>query len=93
MPHPAHPVKGADGAFDGTAAGQVDIDGRGGDRLMPHEGLDGEQVRAVLVEVGAEGMAEMGSSPFAALCRVRENGVCRRETLYFSQSFLNHSPY
>ena len=58
MLHPSHPVKGTDGAFDRATACQVDIDGGGGDRLVPHEGLDGEQVGAVLVEVGAEGMAE-----------------------------------
>lgn len=58
MGAPSHPVKGADSAFDGTAAGQVDINGRGRKGLVSHEGLDGEQVRAVFVKVRAESMAE-----------------------------------
>ena len=36
----------------------MDIDDGGMDGLMSQECLDGEQVRAILVKVGAKGMAE-----------------------------------
>ena len=53
----SHPVKGADGG-DGAVPGEVDINGGGIEGLMSKEGLDGEEVDAVFVEVGAEGVAE-----------------------------------
>ena len=57
MARTSHPVKGADSAA-GAVACQMDIDDGRMDGLMSQEGLDGEKVRAVLVKVGAESVAE-----------------------------------
>lgn len=57
MGNTPHPVKGAD-SRTGAIFRQMDIDDGGMDGLMSQECLDGEQVRAILVKVGAKGMAE-----------------------------------
>lgn len=53
----SHPVKGAEGG-SGAVCSEVDINGGGIEGLMAKERLDGEQVRAIFVQVGAEGMPE-----------------------------------
>ena len=53
----SHAVERADSG-DGAIPGEVDIDGSGIERLMSKECLDGEEVGAVFVEVGAEGMSQ-----------------------------------
>ena len=51
----SHPVEWADSGGR-TISGEVDIDGSGIERFMSKEGLDGEEVSTVFIEVGAEGM-------------------------------------
>ena len=53
----SHAVEWADSG-DGAIPGEVDIDGGGIERLMSKEGLDGEEVSAVFIEVCAEGMSQ-----------------------------------
>ena len=53
----SHPVEGAYGSGD-TVPGKVDIERGGTQGLMSKEGLDGEQVGAVFIQVGAERMAK-----------------------------------
>ena len=57
MARTSHPVKRADGTASAIFR-QMDIDDGGMDGLMAKEGLDGEQVRAVLVKMGAESMPQ-----------------------------------
>ena len=53
----SHPVKGADSG--GCAiCGKVDIKGGGIQGFMAEESFDGEQIRAIFVQVGAERMAK-----------------------------------
>ena len=53
----SHAVEWAD-SRGGAIPGEMDINGGGIERLMSKEGLDGEEVGAVFIEVGAEGMPE-----------------------------------
>ena len=53
----SHPVEWADGG-GGAVPGEVDIERGGIQGFMAKEGLDGEEVGAVFVQVGAEGMPE-----------------------------------
>ena len=57
MARTSHPVKRADGTASAIFR-QMDIDDGGMDGLMAKEGLDGEQVGAVLVKMGAESMPQ-----------------------------------
>lgn len=57
MARTSHPVKRADGTASAIFC-QMDIDDGRMDGLMAQEGLYSEQVRAVLVKMDAESMAE-----------------------------------
>lgn len=57
MTFPCQSVQRADGSA-GAIGSKVDVNRSGGDGFMPEQCLDCKQIRAVLVEMGAESMPE-----------------------------------
>ena len=57
MADTSHAVKRADSATRAIRS-QMHINGGGLDGFMSHEGLDGEQVHPVFIQMGAKSMAE-----------------------------------